>query len=58
MSADEKARKGMRGHSDAGQVRPADNRYNLHRPEDESAYVRSDKADKPKRRNRREAPDA
>lgn len=34
-------RKGMRGHDDQGNVRPADGRYGLHRTEDESAHVRS-----------------
>ncbi len=29
-------RKGMRGHDADGNVRPADDRYDLHKPEDES----------------------
>lgn len=35
------ARKGKRGHDDQGNVRPADGRYGLHEPKDESKYVRS-----------------
>jgi hypothetical protein len=34
-------RKGMRGHED-GNVRPADGRYDLHKPEEESEVVRND----------------
>lgn len=34
-------RKGKRGHDDNGNVRPADDRYNLHDPAEESAVVRS-----------------
>lgn len=37
-------RKGMRGHSDGGNVRPADDRFNLHKPEDESGVVRTPEA--------------
>lgn len=29
-------RKGMRGHDDHGNVRPADGRWNLHKPSEES----------------------
>ena len=32
-------RKGMRAHDDNGNVRPADGRWDLHAPEDESVYV-------------------
>lgn len=38
-------RQGMRGHSDGGNVRPADTRFNLHKPEDESDVVRSPAAE-------------
>lgn len=34
-------RQGMRGH-EGGNVRPADGRYGLHQPEDESKFVRTD----------------
>lgn len=33
-------RKGMRAHDDHGNVRPADGRWDLHEPKDESKYVR------------------
>lgn len=32
----EDTRQGMRGHNDAGNIRPADGRWGLHDPEDES----------------------
>lgn len=35
-------RKGKRGHDDQGNVRPADDRYGLHEPEEESVYVRTE----------------
>lgn len=38
-SAEERA--GMRAHDDQGNVRPADGRWDLHKPEDESKYVRA-----------------
>lgn len=34
-------RKGMRAHDERGSVRPADGRWDLHKPEDESEYVRT-----------------
>lgn len=50
-------KKGMRGHSDLGQVRPADERFNLHAPKEESKYVRVEQADdneeQPRSRRRR-----
>lgn len=39
-------RRGKRGHDERGNVRPADGRYELHDPEDESTYVRTDRRDK------------
>jgi hypothetical protein len=38
-------RKGKRGHDESGNVRPADGRWELHEPKDESKYVRTDKAE-------------
>lgn len=38
-------RKNMRGHDESGNVRPADGRWELHAPEDESKYVRTEKAE-------------
>lgn len=35
-------RKGMRAHDDSGNVRPADGRWDLHKPEQESQYVRTE----------------
>lgn len=35
-------RKGMRAHSEVGQVRPADGRWELHEPKHESKFVRTD----------------
>lgn len=35
-------RKGKRGHDEQGNVRPADGRYGLHDPKDESKYVRTE----------------
>jgi len=37
-------RKGKRGHDGQGNVRPADGRYELHDPKDESKYVRTETA--------------
>lgn len=42
-------RKGKRGHDDNGSVRPADGRWNLHDPKDESKVVRTKPEGKPKR---------
>ncbi|WP_395691789.1 hypothetical protein [Nocardioides sp.] len=36
-------RKGKRAHDDQGNVRPADGRWDLHEPKDESKYVRTSK---------------
>ena len=38
----EAERKDMRAHSQDGNVRPADGRWELHAPEDESKYVRTE----------------
>ena len=35
-------RQGMRAHDDSGNVRPADGRWDLHKPEQESQYVRTE----------------
>ncbi len=35
-------RRGMRAHDDSGNVRPADGRWDLHKPEQESQYVRTE----------------
>lgn len=35
-------RKGMRAHDDNGNVRPADGRWPLHEPKDESKHVRTE----------------
>ncbi|WP_300399889.1 hypothetical protein [Nocardioides sp.] len=42
-------RQGKRGHDEHGNVRPADDRYELHDPEQESAVVRTPQSaeDKP-----------
>lgn len=40
----EAERKGMRGHDDNGNVRPADGRWGLHAPKDESKYIRTENA--------------
>lgn len=40
--ASEEEREGKRGHDDQGNVRPADGRWNLHEPKDESKYVRTE----------------
>lgn len=36
-------RKGKRAHDEQGNVRPADGRWPLHKPEDESKHVRTEK---------------
>lgn len=36
-------RKGMRGHDEQGNVRPADGRFELHDPKHESKYVRTER---------------
>ncbi|HEY0889657.1 MAG TPA: hypothetical protein VGE38_08615 [Nocardioides sp.] len=41
----EEERKGKRGHDDHGNVRPADGRWELHDPKDESKVVRTPKAE-------------
>ena len=38
-------RHGKRGHDEHGNVRPADGRYGLHEPQDESEYVRAQPGD-------------
>ena len=43
----EEARQGMRAHDDQGNVRPADGRWPLHHPKDESKHVRSDRGRAP-----------
>lgn len=35
-------REGMRAHDDHGNVRPADGRWDLHEPKNESKYVRTE----------------
>lgn len=35
-------RKGMRAHDSQGNVRPADGRWDLHEPQNESQYVRTE----------------
>lgn len=42
--SNEEERQGMRGHED-GNVRPADDRYGLHKPEDESEFIRTEIAE-------------
>lgn len=37
-------RKGKRAHDEHGNVRPADGRWSLHEPKDESKHVRTDAA--------------
>jgi hypothetical protein len=38
-------RKGKRGHDDNGNVRPADGRWDLHDPKDESKFVRTEEVE-------------
>lgn len=53
----EAERKGKRGHDEHGNVRPADDRYELHDPADESLVVRTPESapveDKPARKAKR-----
>lgn len=43
----EEARQGMRAHDAQGNVRPADGRWDLHDPKDESTFVRTERGRTP-----------